>query len=100
MPDNDSLFFRDIQRNIELLAGQDGGVVVHKGKRIGPGKSDADSMVQGTAVSQTDKEAKIQEKYEQSKLGGIKGDVSDEEIDGIVDKYVESLVDEIFKGIR
>lgn len=98
MNDVNDLFIK-LARNLEKFKSLDGKPVVVDGKRIGPGIANRENMVKGTKVSKNSEQAIIQEKYEQSKLGQLKGEVSDRELEGIVERYVEDLVGDILKDI-
>ena len=93
-------FLNRLEENIKKLDSQNGKLVVHDGKRIGAGVSATKNMIKGTTVSKTKEDALIQEKYEKSVMGNLFGDdIPEDEVNKIVDKYVEKIVDELFEGI-
>jgi hypothetical protein len=93
-------FLTRLQQNIRKLETLNGQTVVSEGQRIGPGLGTGANLVKGTTVSPTDEEAKVQEGFENSVLGeGVDPAIPKEELDGIITKYVENIVDDLLKDI-
>lgn len=85
-----------LENNLKRLESQNGQEIVVKGKRVGPHISSSDNMVSGITLSDNNKEAKDQENYEKSLLGQLDNNLSEEERQGVIEKYIDSLIDEIF----
>ena len=96
---NNANFLRQLADNIQNLASESGEIVVLDGQRIGPGHGVSDNMVSGISVSKTYEDAESQRRYEDSKLGKLDQDLTDEQIDAVVDKYINEIVDGLFKGV-
>jgi hypothetical protein len=74
-----------------------GRTVVLDGKWVGPDIPETMNMVEGTSVSPDSESAKVQENFEKSKLGKL-GNVSNDDVDKIIDKYIEEMVDKTLTG--
>lgn len=93
-------FLSRLQKNINKLETLNGETIISDGQRIGPGIGTGANLVKGTTVSSTDEKAKTQEQFENSKLGeGLDPSVSEEELEEIITKYVEEIVDDLLKDV-
>lgn len=92
-------FLQRLNDNIARMNSENGKVVVHEGKRIGAGRGASDNMIKKTVVSRNAKEATAQRRFEDSMLGKLTDELSEKEVNAVVDKYVNKLVDELFDGV-
>lgn len=91
-------FLQHVRYNLKDLSARSGETFVKDGQHIGRGVEKTQNMKQGTTVSRDSKEARHQKLYEDAKLRRLNEDVTEEEIEGIVDRYVNDIINNLFKG--
>lgn len=92
-------FFDKLLKNIKKFESHVDDTVVRDGKFIGPDVGVEDNMVQGTTVSDNSKDAKHQRMFEESLTGQIKDEITDEEMEAMADRYVDAMIDKLYKDL-
>jgi len=92
-------FLQKISDKLDHLSSQNGDIVVQDGQRIGPGIGADQNTIVGNTVSKNSYEARQQDLYEQSVLQQLYEDPAEDEMEGIVDRYIDKIVDDMFKGV-
>ena len=85
--------------NLKYLESRNGEVIVVDGKFIGPGQKQTQNMVKGVTISSNAKESENQALFEDSLLGKLEDDIDEDQLEGVIDRYIEKITDGLFEGM-